>query len=247
MRRPQTSRRDVVRFSPHLRPLMELTEAHQSFTRPSAEIVFMKSLPKFAWLAAIAALLVSPDAMAQSRAQYESMVATHARANHVPEALVHRVIVRESKYQPEPGRARRHHRADADQARRPRAASATPATPRACAIPTPISPRASNISPAPIAPPTAITAAPCVIMRAAITTLQSASGRSGPWWPRRCLRVADRRKSSRGPLKAAKTPAEANAMQVPANSRYGRASAGRKATGVEPGGSSLTPRPIGLH
>jgi len=62
----------------------------------------MKSLPKFApsfsWLAAMAALLVSPDAMAQSRAQYESMVATHARANNVPEALVHRVIVRESKY-----------------------------------------------------------------------------------------------------------------------------------------------------
>ena len=66
----------------------------------------MKSLPKFApkftpkftWLAAIAALLVSPDAMAQSRAQYDSMVASHARANNVPEALVHRVIVRESKY-----------------------------------------------------------------------------------------------------------------------------------------------------
>ena len=38
--------------------------------------------------------------MAQSRAQYESMVASHARANSVPEALVHRVIVRESKYHP---------------------------------------------------------------------------------------------------------------------------------------------------
>src|SRR5438093_13766395 len=64
----------------------------------------MKSLPKFApkfiWLAAIAALLVSPDAIAQSRAQYESMVATHAAANNVPVALVHRVIVRESKYHP---------------------------------------------------------------------------------------------------------------------------------------------------
>jgi hypothetical protein len=36
--------------------------------------------------------------MAQSRAQYDSMVASHARANNVPEALVHRVIVRESKY-----------------------------------------------------------------------------------------------------------------------------------------------------
>src|SRR3954470_19828224 len=57
----------------------------------------MKNFPKFAF-AALAALAVSPDAMAQSRAQYESMVATHARANNVPEALVHRVIVRESKY-----------------------------------------------------------------------------------------------------------------------------------------------------
>jgi soluble lytic murein transglycosylase-like protein len=67
---------------------------------PSVEIIFMKSLPKFAWLSAMAALLVSSDAMAQSRAQYESMVASHARANNVPEALVHRVIVRESKYHP---------------------------------------------------------------------------------------------------------------------------------------------------
>ena len=39
-------------------------------------------------------------AQAQSRAQYEALVATHAKANNVPEALVHRVIVRESKYQP---------------------------------------------------------------------------------------------------------------------------------------------------
>jgi len=59
----------------------------------------MKSFSKFAF-AALAALAVSPDAMAQSRAQYESMVATHASANNVPEALVHRVIVRESKYHP---------------------------------------------------------------------------------------------------------------------------------------------------
>jgi soluble lytic murein transglycosylase-like protein len=34
------------------------------------------------------------------RADYEAMVAMHARANGVPEDLVHRVIVRESKYQP---------------------------------------------------------------------------------------------------------------------------------------------------
>ncbi|MET0674568.1 MAG: transglycosylase SLT domain-containing protein [Bradyrhizobium sp.] len=60
----------------------------------------MKRLTKFAGLAAIAAIFVSTGASAQSRAQYESMVASHARANDVPEALVHRVIVRESKYHP---------------------------------------------------------------------------------------------------------------------------------------------------
>jgi soluble lytic murein transglycosylase-like protein len=31
--------------------------------------------------------------------EIDALVATHARANNVPEALVHRVIVRESKYQ----------------------------------------------------------------------------------------------------------------------------------------------------
>ena len=68
----------------------------------------MKSFPKFpskfpskfSWLAAVAALVVSSDAMAQSRAQYDSMIASHAASNNVPEALVHRVIVRESKYHP---------------------------------------------------------------------------------------------------------------------------------------------------
>jgi hypothetical protein len=61
----------------------------------------MKRLPVIAWLAAAAALLFSPDAKAQNRATYEKMVAVHAHANKVPEALVHRVIVRESKYRPD--------------------------------------------------------------------------------------------------------------------------------------------------
>jgi hypothetical protein len=61
----------------------------------------MKRLPVIAWLAAAAALLLSPDAKAQNRASYEKMVAAHALANQVPEALVHRVIVRESKYHPD--------------------------------------------------------------------------------------------------------------------------------------------------
>jgi Transglycosylase SLT domain len=46
----------------------------------------------------LAALPLTGGAHAQGRAQYERLVATHAKANLVPEALVHRVIVRESKY-----------------------------------------------------------------------------------------------------------------------------------------------------
>jgi hypothetical protein len=54
---------------------------------------------RFLFLACcLAALPLSSSAHAQGRAQYEKLVATHAKANLVPEALVHRVIVRESKY-----------------------------------------------------------------------------------------------------------------------------------------------------
>ena len=59
----------------------------------------MKRLKSLAWLAAMAVLPFSQTAHAQ-RADYEAMVATHAQANGVPEALVHRVIVRESRYRP---------------------------------------------------------------------------------------------------------------------------------------------------
>ena len=41
-----------------------------------------------------------PQAAQAQRAEYDALVATHAQANGVPEALVHRVIVRESRYQP---------------------------------------------------------------------------------------------------------------------------------------------------
>ena len=61
----------------------------------------MKALLTLASLAVVAALLVAPPAAAQQRAQYETLVAVHARANNVPEVLVHRVIVRESKYHPD--------------------------------------------------------------------------------------------------------------------------------------------------
>ena len=61
----------------------------------------MKALLNLAWLTVVTALSFASHAEAQQRAQYEQLVATHARANNVPEALVHRVIVRESKYRPD--------------------------------------------------------------------------------------------------------------------------------------------------
>jgi soluble lytic murein transglycosylase-like protein len=60
----------------------------------------MKRLLSLAWFAAIATLPFSENALAQ-RAEYDALVATHASANVVPEALVHRVIKRESRYQPQ--------------------------------------------------------------------------------------------------------------------------------------------------
>src|ERR1700686_4004358 len=59
----------------------------------------MKQLLALAWFSTLAALPFSQAAQAQ-HAEYDALVATHAKANAVPEALVHRVIVRESRYQP---------------------------------------------------------------------------------------------------------------------------------------------------
>ncbi|WP_441237954.1 transglycosylase SLT domain-containing protein [Bradyrhizobium sp. 930_D9_N1_4] len=50
--------------------------------------------------ALLAAGLLSSQAAFAGEAEYAEMVAMHARANGVPEALVHRVIMRESRYQP---------------------------------------------------------------------------------------------------------------------------------------------------
>ena len=50
--------------------------------------------------ALFAAGLTLPQAAFAGEAEYAEMVAAHARANGVPEALVHRVIMRESRYQP---------------------------------------------------------------------------------------------------------------------------------------------------
>jgi soluble lytic murein transglycosylase-like protein len=59
----------------------------------------MKSLVSCAWFVTIVALPLSQSALARD-AQYDVLVATHAKANNLPEVLVHRVIVRESGYRP---------------------------------------------------------------------------------------------------------------------------------------------------
>ena len=59
----------------------------------------MKQLLSLAWLVIVAALPFSQAAHAQ-HVEYNALVATHAQANGVPEVLVHRVIVRESRYRP---------------------------------------------------------------------------------------------------------------------------------------------------
>src|ERR1700724_1185710 len=59
----------------------------------------MKRSLLLAWLIAVAALPFAGTARA-GHSEYDAMVAAQAHANGVPEALVHRVILRESRYQP---------------------------------------------------------------------------------------------------------------------------------------------------
>jgi soluble lytic murein transglycosylase-like protein len=49
---------------------------------------------------ALAVAVLFPQAAFAQRSQYDDMVARHAMANGVPVELVHRVIVRESRYRP---------------------------------------------------------------------------------------------------------------------------------------------------
>jgi soluble lytic murein transglycosylase-like protein len=58
----------------------------------------MKSFTLMALVALVASSL--PQASFAQRAEYNALVASHAQANGVPEELVHRVIVRESRYRP---------------------------------------------------------------------------------------------------------------------------------------------------
>jgi soluble lytic murein transglycosylase-like protein len=51
-------------------------------------------------VAASTALAISPAATALAASPYDAMIAQHAAANGVPVELVHRVIIRESRYRP---------------------------------------------------------------------------------------------------------------------------------------------------
>jgi soluble lytic murein transglycosylase-like protein len=62
------------------------------------ELIRMKRFLMLVWLAAIAALPF-PQAAQAGHSEYDALISSHAAANSVPEALVHRVIVRESRYQ----------------------------------------------------------------------------------------------------------------------------------------------------
>ncbi len=58
----------------------------------------MKQMISLAWLVAVA-VLVFPASLKAGHADVDRLVAVHAQANNVPEALVHRIIMRESRYQ----------------------------------------------------------------------------------------------------------------------------------------------------
>ncbi len=56
------------------------------------------TLTSLALVASLGLALIFPDAAFAQRSQYEELVVKHAQANGVPVALVHRVIMRESRY-----------------------------------------------------------------------------------------------------------------------------------------------------
>src|SRR3981189_2873517 len=83
---------------PHHRPAIATISAVNHSSCPPPRPSLMKRLLSLAWLATAVTLV--PHAVQAQRAQYDALVASHAQANGVPEALGHRVIVRESRYQP---------------------------------------------------------------------------------------------------------------------------------------------------
>jgi soluble lytic murein transglycosylase-like protein len=104
----EPSCRRALRPGTWLRPILATSapliagRGAQKINAPRRGAHPMKRWPTIACAAAIlAALPFARDAYAAGRSDFDAAIATHARANHVPEALVHRVIQRESRYQPQ--------------------------------------------------------------------------------------------------------------------------------------------------
>ncbi|MGA7806327.1 transglycosylase SLT domain-containing protein [Bradyrhizobium sp.] len=60
----------------------------------------MKTLLALVWFAVTATAPQTAQAGQTGHGEFDALVAVHAKANSVPEALVHRIILRESRYQP---------------------------------------------------------------------------------------------------------------------------------------------------
>ena len=57
----------------------------------------MREMLSLAWLVAMAALF-SPASVKAGHSEFDRLIAIHTQANNVPESLVHRVIMKESRY-----------------------------------------------------------------------------------------------------------------------------------------------------
>lgn len=68
--------------------------------RPTSMAVSARAVPVIAALAALVQPAAAQSPSAQSPSAYDVLVAKHAAANGVPESLVRRIIVRESRYNP---------------------------------------------------------------------------------------------------------------------------------------------------
>jgi hypothetical protein len=143
---------------------------------------------------------VAQPAHSMTRAEIDALVAGHAAANGVPVALVHRVIIRESRYNPrlvgKGGAMGLMHIKPA--------ASATMAQPLDCSSRRPISLMRCAISRGHIVWRAAIMIARFLITRAAITTPPRGRVRPSRLWPHRarspllCCRLRGQRKPPGG-------------------------------------------------
>jgi soluble lytic murein transglycosylase-like protein len=85
---------------PDFRHIRAVDRNRARLTRRAMGPFLTKQSLAIACAALLAAFAFARDAQA-GKSDFEAMISTHAKANHVPEALVHRVILRESKYHPE--------------------------------------------------------------------------------------------------------------------------------------------------